>query len=89
MADRKSEKKKAVVIGAGFAGLSAACCLAQDGWDVTVVEKNEQLGGRCRTWEKDGFKGAPGRRTQPRVLHGKSRGGELVPLPIMPTVVGP
>lgn len=44
-----------VVIGSGFAGLAAACCLAQAGRTVTVLEKNDQLGGRARVWEKDGF----------------------------------
>ncbi len=39
-------KKKVVVIGAGFGGLSIAALLAQDGYDVTVVEKNDQSGGR-------------------------------------------
>jgi phytoene desaturase len=47
--------RRAVVIGSGVAGLAAACCLAKEGWAVTVLEKNEQLGGRARTWEKDGF----------------------------------
>ena len=37
-------KKKAIVIGGGFAGLSSAAYLARDGWDVTVLEKNEQDG---------------------------------------------
>ena len=50
------QRGRAVVIGAGFAGLSAACSLAKDGWAVTVLEKNDKLGGRARTWEKDGFK---------------------------------
>ena len=47
--------KRVVVIGSGFAGLAAACCLAHDGFSVTVLEKNDQLGGRARVWEKDGF----------------------------------
>lgn len=47
--------KRVVVIGSGFAGLAAACCLAQRGLRVTVLEKNAQLGGRARTWEQDGF----------------------------------
>ncbi len=47
--------KKAVVIGAGFGGLSAAALLAKEGLDVTLVEKNEGPGGRARVWEKDGF----------------------------------
>ncbi len=47
--------KKAIVIGSGFAGLSAASFLAKDGWDVHVVEKHEQPGGRARRFQKDGF----------------------------------
>ncbi len=48
--------KHIIVIGAGFAGLSAACVLAKAGFKVTVLEKNDQPGGRARVWEKDGFK---------------------------------
>lgn len=55
MSNIKQNGNRAVVIGSGFAGLAAACCLAQAGWAVTVLEKNEQLGGRARTWEADGF----------------------------------
>ncbi len=49
------EKVKIVIIGAGFAGLSAASCLARDGFEVTVLERCDDVGGRCRVWEKDGF----------------------------------
>ena len=45
-----------VIIGSGFAGLSAACFMAKAGWHVTVVEKNEQPGGRARQLKIDGFK---------------------------------
>lgn len=45
-----------VVIGAGFAGLSAACHLAQGGAKVVVLERHAQPGGRARTWSKDGFR---------------------------------
>ncbi|MEP2774271.1 MAG: phytoene desaturase family protein [Fulvivirga sp.] len=48
-------KEKIAVIGSGFAGLSAASCLAKDGYEVTVYEKNEQPGGRARKFEADGF----------------------------------
>jgi len=48
--------KHIIIIGAGFAGLSAACVLANAGFKVTVLEKNDQSGGRARVWEKDGFK---------------------------------
>ncbi|MDD4039184.1 MAG: FAD-dependent oxidoreductase [Sphaerochaeta sp.] len=47
--------KQAIVIGGGFGGLSAAALLARDGCTVTVIEKNELLGGRARYWHKDGF----------------------------------
>lgn len=47
--------KKVIVIGSGFAGLASASLLAQSGFDVTILEKNDQPGGRCRVWEKDGF----------------------------------
>lgn len=50
-----NESKKVVIIGAGFAGLSAACCLAHDGFDVTVLDRCDEVGGRCRSWVKDGF----------------------------------
>ncbi|MEM9873533.1 MAG: phytoene desaturase family protein [Myxococcota bacterium] len=45
-----------VVVGAGFAGLAAACHLAHEGAEVTVVERHDQPGGRARTWEQDGFR---------------------------------
>ncbi|MGZ0746611.1 phytoene desaturase family protein [Haloparvum sp. AD34] len=44
-----------VVIGGGFGGLSTACYLADAGADVTLLEKNEQLGGRASRLEVDGF----------------------------------
>ena len=47
--------QKVVVVGAGFAGLSAASFLAKLGWDVTVVEKHDQPGGRARHFKTDGF----------------------------------
>jgi len=49
------DKKKAVVIGSGFAGLSAACFLAKAGHDVTVVEKQSAAGGRARQLKAAGF----------------------------------
>ena len=49
-------KKKVIVIGAGFAGLSAAALLGKQGHEVVVLEKNDQPGGRARIWEKDGFR---------------------------------
>ena len=48
-------KKKVIVIGSGFAGLSAASCLAKEGFEVLVLEKNESCGGRARKFQQDGF----------------------------------
>jgi len=46
---------KAVVAGGGLAGLAAAYRLADLGWRVTVLEKEPEAGGRCRTAGADGF----------------------------------
>ncbi len=48
-------KKKVVVIGSGFSGISAATSLASKGYEVTVLEKNETPGGRARTFSEHGF----------------------------------
>ncbi len=48
-------QKKVIVVGSGFSSLSAACFLAKYGYDVTVLEKNNDLGGRARKMEIDGF----------------------------------
>lgn len=47
--------KHIVVIGAGFAGLAAATALADRGYRVTVLEKNDQPGGRARVFREGGF----------------------------------
>ncbi|MDD3622627.1 MAG: phytoene desaturase family protein [Methanofollis sp.] len=46
---------KAIVVGAGFGGLSAAALLARQGLEVEVVEKNEQVGGRAGVYQEQGF----------------------------------
>lgn len=49
------ENKKAVVIGAGFAGLSSAAYLAQQGYAVTLLEKLSEPGGRARLFKEKDF----------------------------------
>ncbi|MHA8076113.1 phytoene desaturase family protein [Aquirufa sp. TARAVU-A1A] len=49
------KKKKVIVIGAGFSGLSTATELANKGYEVTIVEKNSQAGGRARVFQEKGF----------------------------------
>ena len=47
--------KKVAVIGSGFSGLSAACYLAKSGYEVTVLEKHDRVGGRARQFSQAGF----------------------------------
>jgi phytoene desaturase len=47
--------KKVLIIGSGFAGLSAATFMAKAGWQVTVVEKHSMPGGRARRFSAEGF----------------------------------
>jgi phytoene desaturase len=47
--------KKAIIIGSGFAGLSAASFLVKQGWQITVLEKHHQPGGRARRLVAQGF----------------------------------
>ncbi len=48
-------KKRIIIIGSGFAGLSAACFMAKAGWQVYILEKMNQPGGRARQLKTDGF----------------------------------
>ncbi len=45
----------AVVIGAGFGGLAVAARLRAMGYRVTVLEAGDQVGGRARAFERQGF----------------------------------
>jgi phytoene desaturase len=47
--------RQAIVIGAGLGGLGTAIRLRQAGWDVTLLEKNDRVGGRCGVIRGDGF----------------------------------
>ena len=47
--------KKIIVIGSGFGGLAAALRMRAKGFEVTLVEKHPDLGGRARVFKKDKF----------------------------------
>lgn len=47
--------KSVIVIGGGLGGLSAAISLAQKGYDVSLYEKNDHIGGKVNRLEQDGF----------------------------------
>ncbi|MEP7288318.1 MAG: phytoene desaturase family protein, partial [Chloroflexota bacterium] len=56
MSALRSSQKRVLVLGAGVGGLASAALLAKEGYDVTVIEKNEQPGGRASLLERDGFR---------------------------------
>ena len=45
--------EKILVIGSGFGGIAAALRMRARGYDVTLVEKHSDLGGRARVFKKD------------------------------------
>ena len=47
--------KKIIVIGSGLGGLASALRMRAKGFDVTLVEKHPDLGGRARVFKKDKF----------------------------------
>lgn len=68
----RMENKKAIVIGAGVSGLSAAWELKKKGFEVTVLERRDAPGGVIRTFESGGFRAESGTNsvmvTSPRLL---------------------
>jgi phytoene desaturase len=48
--------KNIIIIGAGLGGLSAACRLARAGFSVSVLERNETVGGKVNFVESGGYK---------------------------------
>lgn len=47
--------KKVIVIGSGLGGLSAAISLAQEGYEVTIHEKNPKIGGKLNVLKAEGY----------------------------------
>ena len=46
---------RALVMGGGLAGLSAAVHLVDNGFEVTLLEAEKELGGRAMSWvDSDG-----------------------------------
>ncbi len=44
-------KKKITILGAGPAGLITGWLLSKRGWDVNIFEKQNIVGGMCRSWK--------------------------------------
>jgi prolycopene isomerase len=47
---------KAIIIGSGISGLIAGSYLVENGWEVTIYEQNNLIGGVTSQIEKGGFK---------------------------------
>lgn len=48
--------KKVIIIGGGVGGLCSGIYLLNKNFDVTIIEKNEKLGGKINLIEEDNFK---------------------------------
>jgi len=51
----EAKKPTALIVGSGPGGLASALLLAHSGVDVTVLEKEEKVGGRTKLVHKDGY----------------------------------
>ena len=49
------KKNKALILGAGPTGLITAWRLLESGWDVKIIEKEDTVGGLCRSWKHKNF----------------------------------
>ena len=47
--------KKVIIIGSGLGGLASSLRLKAKGYEVTLVEKHSDLGGRARVFKKGDF----------------------------------
>ena len=46
----------AIIIGSGIGGTAVGALLASENFKTLIIEKNGKIGGRCSTYEKEGFK---------------------------------
>lgn len=46
---------KVIIVGGGVTGLTLACLLAKKGLDVTVLEKDNEVGGLAKSYHYDGW----------------------------------
>lgn len=47
-------RKSVIIVGAGISGLSCGIYLQQHGFDVTILERNANVGGLCTAWVREG-----------------------------------
>ncbi len=51
----KTADQRVVIVGAGMSGLTAAAYLSREGYEVLLLEKNNQCGGLLNSFEREGF----------------------------------
>jgi phytoene dehydrogenase-like protein len=51
----KPEDKSMIIIGAGFAGLSAGIYALMNGYKTQIFEMHNHPGGLCTSWKRNGF----------------------------------
>jgi oxygen-dependent protoporphyrinogen oxidase len=49
-------RRRVIAFGAGISGLTAGFRLRQAGFDATVLERDDHVGGRMRTIDRDGYR---------------------------------
>ena len=66
-------KEEVIIIGGGLGGLTTGALLAKEGYRVTVLEKNETIGGGLQTFKRHGIEFETGMH----ILGGFRPGGSL------------
>ncbi|MBD3350314.1 MAG: FAD-dependent oxidoreductase, partial [Candidatus Lokiarchaeota archaeon] len=55
MKRKNKEDTKVIIVGAGMSGLTSSTYLARAGYDVLLIERNEQPGGLLNSFKREGF----------------------------------
>src|SRR5512133_2471382 len=50
-----ANNKSIIIIGAGFAGLSAGIYAQLNGYKTTIYEMHDKPGGLCTSWKRKGY----------------------------------
>ncbi|GIV54507.1 MAG: phytoene desaturase [Candidatus Kapaibacterium sp.] len=49
-------KKRLIIVGSGLGGLSLALRASSNDWEVSILERNDTLGGKLNIFEQNGFR---------------------------------
>ncbi len=50
------KNKDIIIIGGGIAGISAGIYAQKNGWNTTIFEMHERLGGQLTSWDRNGYR---------------------------------